>query len=306
MITSLNPSSQRFLSDLSRIQTQLDRAQAKISSGFKVQTASDAPDQIGQLLQLESQFSANTQDGSNLNAVKVQIDSGESALNGAVQSLDQAVALAVQGANSTTSAATRLSLADQVKGLQEQFVRTAGLTVQGLYIFGGDQDTQAPYQLNLANANGVDRLTTTTASRQIQSSSGSSFTAAHTAQDIFDHRNADDTLAPDNVFAALNSLRVALTNNDASGITAAITSLQTSSTYLNGQLAFYGGAQNSVAAAITVQQSSDTSLRAQIGNIRDADVTQAILELTQGNNQQQAALASEAKISKNSLFNYLA
>lgn len=305
MISNISSTSQSFLNDLSRLQLRTNTAQQQISSGFRVENASDAPDQIGQLLQLEAELAGNAQAGANLANVKAEVDTGENAVGNAVQLLDQAGTLAAQGASSSATAATRTALAAQVQSIQEQLVRVTGTTAQGRFIFGGDQDAAVPYRLNLANPNGVDRLTTTTATRRIQDAGGDTFAVAQTAQDIFDHRNPDDSFAPDNVFAALNSLRVALAGNDTPGIATAITALHTSAASVNSRLSSYGLVQNRVAAAQDDQQSRATALKGQISAIRDADLTAAILELTSSNTQQQAALAGEAKVSKNSLFSYL-
>ncbi len=305
MVSSLSASSQLFLSELSQLNARTAQAEEQISSGFKVENASDAPDQISQLLQLEAQNSANTQVGTNLTNVKAEVDAGESAVSNSVQVLDQALTIASQGASTTATAATRTLLATQVQGLLQQLVGFAGTNVQGRYIFGGDQDTQLPYQLDPANANGVDRLTNSAATRQILDSNGQAFAVSETAQTIFDHRNADDTLAPDNVFAALTSLQTALTANDTAGINSAIDSIHTSSTYLNAQLSFYGRTQDRVAAAVEDQQNRGVSLQTAISGIRDADLTAASLQLTAGSTEQQAALAGQAKVSQNSLFSYL-
>ncbi len=305
MISNLPVSSQQFLASLSQLQTRTNRAEEELSSGYKVQSASDAPDQIGQLLQLESQLSSTTQTGTNLTNVKAEVDSGESALNSAVQYLENATTLAAQGASSITTAAARAGFATQVKAIQQQLVAIAGTTVQGRYIFGGDADTQLPYQLNPAGPNGVDRLTNVSASRQIADSRGISFPVSETAQTIFDHRNADDSLASDNVFAALNSLQTALTNNDTAGISSALDSLHTAANYLNTQLSFYGAAQDRVNRALEDQQNRITDLKTQISNIRDADITEVSLELNAGTVQQQASLAGEAKLSQKTLFDYL-
>jgi flagellin-like hook-associated protein FlgL len=306
MVSSLSPASQIFLADLARLESRTTAAQEQILSGFKVETAADAPDQISQLLQLESQLAANAQAGTNLTNVKAEVDTGESAVSTAIQLLDQANTLGAQGASSTVTAAARTGIAAQVQSIQDQLVRITATTAQGRYIFGGDQDAAAPYQLNLANANGVDRLTNSAATRQIQDAGGASFSVAQTAQDIFDHRNPDDSLASDNVFAALNSLRVALTNNDTPGIATAISALHTSASHVNSELSAYGVAQDRVAAAIGDQQNRAVALKGQISTIRDADQTAAVLALGAGSTQQQAALAGEAKISKENLFSFLA
>ncbi len=124
----------------------------------------------------------------------------------------------------------------------------------GAYVFGGDQPTTPSYQVDLNNPNGVDRLVTTQSTALIQDASGITFAVSKTAQDIFDNRNPDDTLASDNIFAAVNSLRVALANNDTGGNQRGHDSLQTAQDYLSQQLAFYGGVQNQVSNAQDVAQ----------------------------------------------------
>src|SRR5947209_1469308 len=120
MISTLTPSSQQFLADLARLEAQTNKAQREISSGFQIQTASDAPDQIGALLQLEAQFASNKQSGTNLTSVKAEVDTAEQSLGGAVTLLDQAITFGAQGAGSSAGASGRLALADQVRSLQEQ------------------------------------------------------------------------------------------------------------------------------------------------------------------------------------------
>jgi len=49
----------------------------------------------------------------------------------------------------------------------------------------------------------------------------------------------------------------------------------------------------------------ETQLKTQIGNLDDADLTQAILDLTQSQTQQQAALQSRAMLPRTTLFDFL-
>lgn len=302
---SINPAARNFLADVSKIQTALTEASQQVSSGYKVTQASDAPDQISTLLQLEANLQSNTQITTNLSNVKTQVDTGESAVGSAVQLVENALSLGAEGASSIATAGQRQTLAQQVQNVLSQVVGISNTTVAGKYIFSGDQSTSPSYQLDAASPTGVDRLITTQATQQIQDTNGVSFAIGKTAQDIFDHRNPDDTVAPDNVFAALNSLQIALANNDTPGINTALASLQTASGYLNQQQAFYGGVQNQVAASTTAAQSQSVSLKIQIGSIRDADLTQAAVELTAGQTAESAAFSAEAKLPTTSLFNYL-
>jgi flagellar hook-associated protein 3 FlgL len=302
---TLAPASATFLTNLAQVKAATNKAQGQISSGYKVQNASDAPDQISSLLQLEANLQTNTQITTNLSNVKTVVDTSESALNTAVQLTESAISAGAQGANTTQTAAARQNLAQQVQSILTQLVGLTNQTVQGKYIFSGDAGSSATYQLNPANPNGVDRLVTTSATQQIQDTNGSTFAIARTAQDIFDHRNPDDTLASDNLFAAVNSLGVALANNDTPGIISALGSLHTASDYVNSQQAFYGNVQDRVASATTAAQTQSLQLKTQISGIRGADLTEAAIELSAGQTQQSAAYSAQAKLPKTSLFDYL-
>jgi flagellin-like hook-associated protein FlgL len=75
--------------------------------------------------------------------------------------------------------------------------------------------------------------------------------------------------------------------------------------YLNSQLAYYGNVQSKIAAAQDFGQTLRVQLRTQLGNLEDADLTEAVLELTQGQTQQQASLQSRAQIPRSTLFDFL-
>ena len=171
--------------------------------------------------------------------------------------------------------------------------------VSGTYVLDG----------NSIPSNGVNRLITPTATRQIELSDHSFTTVDQTAQDLFDHRNADDAPAQDNVFLALNSLRAALTdtgNPDQAGeIITAQSSVQAASAYLNAKETFYGTSLNRLSGAVSQINTENTSLQEQISAIRDTDSVQMALELTSAETQTQAAMAAESKIPHSSLFDFL-
>lgn len=306
MIPSVNPAAQLFLADLSRVQSQIDTAQRQVSSGLKISQPSDAPDELEGLMRTRADLARNQQVTNNLTEVKSEVDTSEQALQSATQIMDRIATLAAQGVNSTTTADSRQSIAQEVTGLLQQLVGLSQTAVQGRYVFSGDQSQSPSYSLDLNAPNGVDRLVTTTSTRQIADATGVSFTVGLTAQDIFDHRNPDDSTAADNVFAAVNSLRVSLQNNDPAGISNALNSLHTASDYLNTQLSFYGTVQNRVQSAQDYSSRYQVQLQTDLSNIQDADITQAALALTQGNTQLDSALAAEAKTPHTSLFDFLA
>jgi flagellar hook-associated protein 3 FlgL len=219
--------------------------------------------------------------------------------------VQSAQSLAVQGATATATASQQQNLATQVQAIQQQMVSLADTQVGGRYIFGGDQDQSPPYQYDASGAEGVDALTNAPSTRQIVNPAGATVYQSLTAGAIFDPQSNGGPAAA-NTFAALQNLYTALQAGNTAGVTAALSSVESASSWLNQQQVYYGtseqrltGEQNSVASRITVLQTN-------ISGIRDANVAEDATQLTQESTDQSAAMAAQAEIPQKSLFDYLA
>jgi flagellin-like hook-associated protein FlgL len=127
-----------------------------------------------------------------------------------------------------------------------------------------------------------------------------------TASEIFDARDASNNPLPDNVFAAVNSLLTALTNNDSAAAEASISNLKAADSHLNEELGYYGIGQARVNDTLTSIASSLVGVQTDQSSLRDADMASAAVELQQLTVQQQAALSARAKIGGTNLFDFLA
>ena len=305
MISSIDKSGDQFLFNLDRLQQQFARTESQLSSGKRVTTAADAPDQVVQLLTLRSEYSLNTQRQKNLQVLQTDTDAADRGLTSALQLIDQALSLGTQGASSFSNASSRATLAQQVQAVQQQIVGIANTESNGRYIFSGDGDQAQSYAVNLSAPNGVTQLQPLPNTRLSDNGSGTLSPSTLTAQDIFDHRNANGTFASDNVFSALTALSTALNSNNDAGITAAISSLREASTYVNTQQGFYASLQQQLASATNALSQKLTDVQTNIAGIEDADPTQAAIDLAQEQTSLQAAYASRAKAPHNSLFDFL-
>jgi flagellar hook-associated protein 3 FlgL len=301
MINSLDSSAQGFLTGVNQIQQRAQRAQQELTTGLKINTVSDAPDQIAILWQTRSSLDQVQQINSNLGRVKTEVDTAQGVLQSAVTLVERAQSLGTQGANGTTTAQTRQALANELGSVLQQLVASANTTVEGRYIFSGNSDQQAPYSIDLTQSSPISAYQGSSGTRQVQGPDGSLFSVGQTAQQIFDSSNTQQ-----GVFVSINNLREALLNNDDAGTLSAVADVKTAGTYLNQQLAFYGTVQNRVASGLDFGQNYQTQLQTQLGGIQDADETQAITELTQAQTQLQAALVSRAQLPRKSLFDFLA
>ena len=306
MITNLNPESALFIANVNRIQQSIAEANNQVSSGKKINVASDAPDQIDTLLQLRANLQHNTQVQSNLTVATTDANAADSALSSSIQLMDSALSLASQGATATMDAAGRLSIAQQIQAIQQQMVSYSQTTVQGRFIFSGDQDSGPVYSWDGSAANPVVQESNPVSTRLIEDASGGSFPASQRAQEIFDDRDpVTGNPTANNVFNALNTLYQALQNNDTAGINSAIPLLKSASGQLNTMQAFYGNVENRIQNASNFASSYDVQLQTQISQTEDADITSAAMELTQANTQLQAALEMRGQRPHSSLFNYL-
>ncbi len=312
MILSISGANQSYLADLNLTQQQINQDTAEVSSGLAVREPSDDPAAVASILQTQADIGLNQQIQSNLSSVSAELQTADSALQSAVQAVQTAITLAAQGGTATSTAANAANLATQVAGLQQTLVGISQTTFNGRYIFSGDQDTGPMYQLDSSQPDGVEQLFTTSSTRVIVDSTGTAISVGETAQQIFSAQNPDGSDASGNVFAAMNSLYLALTNTSLSSsdqqaaITQAGSALQSASTYLNQQVAYYGEAEDSIASANDLAQKFQTQEQAQLSNLRDADIPTVATQLTEAQNQQQAAISAEAEIQQDkNLFNYL-
>jgi flagellar hook-associated protein 3 FlgL len=300
MITSLNASDQQFLNNLNRVAERMNRAQRQLSTGVRMARVSDDPDQVSTLLSTRASLSSALQIHSNLGRVSAEVDAAEQSLQSAVQLFERARTLAAQGVTGTQTASGRAVTGQEIGAIMEHLAGLASTQVEGRYIFSGDTDRQVPYTIDLNLPIPVSAYLGAVSTRLVQHPNGTTFQVAHTAQDIF-----DSSTPGANVFANLTALRDGLITNDEAAIRTALDGMTTVGDHLNSELASYGSFQNSLRNALDFGQNLQLQLRTQIGGLEDADATEAILELNQGQVQQQAALTSRAQMPRTTLFDFL-
>jgi flagellar hook-associated protein 3 FlgL len=300
MISSLDAASQTFLAGLDAIQQRLTTAQQELTTGLQVNTVSDAPSEIADIWQLNSELSQTNQIQTNLGQVSTEVNTAETAVQSAVTLVEQAETIGTEGASDTSSATTRTSLANSIGAILQQLVAAANTTVQGRYIFSGDSDQTAPYSIDLTQNPPVSAYQGSASTREVQGADGTTFPIALTAQQLFDSSDATT-----NVFGSLTSLMQGLQSNNDTTINAAITNIQSSDTYLNQQLAFYGNVQDRVTSEQTFGQNYTLQLTTQLSGVQDANEATTIANLTQAQTQLSAALQSEAQLPRTTLFDLI-
>ena len=305
MISGLDPAKEQFLASLTDLQSRVSNAEQQLTTGLRVNQASDAPQALGDIFQTRADLGQQNQFIQNLTSVQAQAQAADSSIQSTIQLMQQAISLGTEGASSTTNASQDQQLAAQVQGIQAQIVTLSRTQMAGVYIFSGDQPGSPAYQVNTSSPTGVDRLITTQATQQIQDPTGVKFQSAMTAQDLFDKRDSSDNPTPQNVFAGLNGLTLALQSGDSNSVSTALGSLQTAYAYLNQQLGFYGAVENRITTSLDLANKFQLQDQTKLSSLQDADIPAETLALTQATTGLNAAMAAEAQRPRTTLFDFL-
>lgn len=306
MISGLSASNDQFLASLNTLETNLSQANEELSSGYRVNQASDDPAAVQDIFVTRAQLAQANTSAQNLSSIQDQVQTADTAVQNAIQLLDQAVSLGTQGASTTSSTSLQQTLATQVQGLEAQLVAITATDVGGVFIFSGDNSGSPPYQVDTASPTGVDRLVTPQQSTLLVAGpTGVTFPVSMTAQDLFDQRDSSDNPTANNAFAALNGLVQALQSGSTTAITQAVSVVQGAAGYVNDQTGFYGAAENNISYALSLAQKFQVEDQTQLSTYEDADTATLAVEVTQASTAITAAMESEAKMPTTSLFDYL-
>lgn len=304
MIKGVEGSTERYLVDLARIQETQSRVQRDISSGVRVNRASDAPDSVINILRLRSDLERAGMIDSNMARVKSEVDTAEAAVKVAVELVERARVLAAQAATST--ATNRVANGIEAEQIHDQLVALTGTTSEGRYVFSGDLESERLYAVDRTQSGGVARLHTATNTRELEDVNGSRFSVSKSAHDLFDARDAGGTPLDHNVFNAVYTLSEALKADDQTAVQAAIPKLVESLDHLNRQLTFYGHAQNRVATTTKSVKEAILARTEELSTAQDTDVAEALIRLQTSGLHLQVALGARAQMPQTTLFDFLA
>jgi flagellar hook-associated protein 3 FlgL len=306
MISGLSSSNDQFLASLNVLESNLSQADEQLSSGLKVNQASDAPGSVQDIFQTRAELGQANQSAQNLTVIQGQVQAADSAVQSAIGLLNQAVSLGTEGASNSASLPTQQTLAAQVQSVEAQLVALSNTEVGGVYVFSGDASGSPAYQVDTSSPTGVDRLITPQqATLQVAGPSGVTFQVSMTAQDLFDQRDSSDNPTANNAFAALNTLAQALQSGNTANIAAAVGVVQGASGYVNNLTGFYGAAENNVSSALSLAQKFQTQDQTQLSGLEDADAATVAVEVTQASTAVNAAMSAEAHKPTTTLFDYL-
>ena len=285
-----------FLSDLQGNYRSLADSQRQVSTGKRVLTPSDDPVGVSIGLGLRRDMSATDTWNRNVDDSLTWLNTTDSALGQALEIVQRARELAVQGGNGTLSDASRQLIASEVAGLRGQFVEVGNSSLGGRFIFGGTATDTPPF--DPATAAAAVPINTGLINREVSP-------GAVMAVNITADRLQDPPGATPDIFQTIQDLSNALQTNDTTGISTALDRLdahQDNISALRGE----GAAKiNRLELTQSRFQAQTIALGEQRSKIEDVDMAEAITTLTMRESVYKAALATGARVIQPTLVDFL-
>jgi flagellar hook-associated protein 3 FlgL len=287
-----------MLAAIQQSQTSLNAALEQVATGKSVNVPSDNPSAAAGMVHNTIETAEVDQYTQNVSGVLSTVQTADSALSSVVSSLTQAVSLGTEGANGTSSASDRQSIAVQVQGILTSVLSQANMSYQGAYLFGGTASTTAPYTVDSASPSGYTYNGNNDVN-SVQVGDQTNVQVNLPGSQIFSDSST-------NVLGSLNSLITALQSGSTSAISTATNAVSTALNYVSQQRVFYGNAESQLNSQETYLQQETVSLASQQNSLVGVDEAAAATNLNQAETDNSAALAAAAKVLPNTLLSYLA
>ncbi len=277
------------------LQGEMLTLQQRISTGKRVQVASDDPFASISIMIFRSAKGLSTQHLNTAKAARTTMAYAESSLGEMESLMKRAKVLAIQGANSATDQDSRQVMVSEIRTIQSRLVELGNSQDQnGNYLFAGQLSKTKPFVPSFADPTQLNYNGDT---NQQYVEVGPGMTVQ---QNVI--LNQQMTVA----FDALEDLAVRLSAGDLSGISGvSLAEIDSSMSGLRLVRGNVGAAMNQMENAAEMAQKRIDQFIEQISEQEDADMTETITDLQNTQTAYQAALAAFSGITRMSLLDYL-
>lgn len=298
MVTRMSSAqmTRNFLSDIEGNYRSLADSQRQVSTGKRILTPSDDPVGVALSLGLRRDQKAGEAWGRNIDDSLTWMNTTDRALGQALEVVQRARELAVQGGNGTLSAESRGLIADEVDALKSQFTEIGNSSLGGRFIFGGTATDRQPF--DPATDTATAPVNTSAINREV--AQGSVVSVNVTAD-----RLQDPPGATADIYTVLDGLSTALRTGDFAGITQSLGALDAHQDNISGIRGEQAAKINRLELTASRMQAQKIATGEQLSRIEDVDMAQAITDLTMKETVYRAALATGARVIQPSLVDFL-
>ena len=288
-----------IITNLSRASTDMIKANEVVSTGKKINRASDDPMALMLVLDVKSSMANIDQLQRNITAGRLWITVGESSLSQIDEFLYQAKAVCVDIKDGDKTELAREKAADAVDEYLKQILSLANAKVGNSYIFAGTKTDTKPFSFDesdpdLVNYNGNDNPFS------VKVGIDTDVAVGRNGEEIFGESWDDD-----NIFKTLIDVKSHILNSDTDEIKMSIEKIES---HLKAVRTVISDATVKI-VQFTIKEKIIKDLDLAYDNKRslleDADINEAVVKLKIKELAYQSALSSSAIVMNLSIMNYL-
>jgi flagellar hook-associated protein 3 FlgL len=297
MRVTFNMSYRQGNDDIARAADRFATAQRQVSSNRRINVASDDPagaaaviEHQGTIAGIDAYTAANDAASSRLNVA-------DSVLSDVITKITaaQTTALAAQGSQTTPN--QRTALAQQLNGLRDALLNDMNTQFKGTYLFGGTNVTVAPYTQAPGGTVSAYQGNATAAAIEVD--------ATRSVEISFDGGKILQGSDPTDLFNTLSSLATAIGAGDNAAISVGLAGLGRALDRATVAQTAVGNALNTIDSAGAQLASARIDATSRVSKLQDANMAEAITEMTASQNAYSAALGAFATVGRLSLMDYL-
>ena len=291
-----------IITNLNRASTDMIKANEVVSTGKKINRASDDPMGLMSVLDIRSSMANIDQLGRNITAGRLWITVGESSLNQVDEFLYQAKAVCIDIKDEEKTGLARENAADAVDEYLKQILSLANAKVGNSYIFAGTKTDTKPFSFDesdpdLVNYNGNDNPFS------VKVGIDTDVAVGRNGEEVFGVFGGD--WEDDNIFKTLIDVKEHIRKSETEKIEMSIENIES---HIKTVRTVVSDATVKI-AQFTIKEKIIKDLDLAYDNKRslleDADINEAVVNLKIKELAYQSALSSSAIVMNLSIMNYL-
>lgn len=286
------------LANVQKSTANMSRLQEQISTGKKVNRASDDPAGARKILSLRSEDLRLDQYASNIQTATQSLDFSSAALQNTSDIVQRITELTMQGVSDSTDQNGRTIIANEINQLLETIMQSANAERLGRYTFAGTETTTIPFVAS-RDSNGNISLVSYKGNREnIEYNVGPN---TNTIVNL----TGDEVFVQSRVFDTIINIRDNLADGAVTFARDELDNLDVASKKILNSIAKAGGISSTL--ELTGNRIADTRLSLQevLASAESADIAELVLKLTEQQSIFEASLSSGSYIFKTSILNYI-
>jgi flagellar hook-associated protein 3 FlgL len=283
--------------DIAQTAERLAAAQRQVSSQHRIQVASDDPAAAASIIEHQGTLARIDAYTAATDAASSRLNVADTVLSDVINKITAAQTAALGAQGSQVTANQRNAAVQQLNGLRDALLSDMNTQFKGTYLFGGTNVTVAPYTQAPGGAVSAYQGNATAAAIEVD--------ATRSVPLSFDGGKIMQGSDSSDLFTTLAALTTAVSAGDSAGISVGLTALGRALDRSTVAQTAVGNALNTIDSAGAQLTSARIDATSRVSKLQDANMAEAISDMTRAQNAYEAALGAFATVGKLSLMDYL-